>query len=178
MYSIGVAYLLWLISGFGVLGFHRFYLGKIGTGLIFLLTGGLFGIGSVYDLITLPIQVREANVRLEYRNALWNRSLRDVGGGSTLQNGGGPGAGNSGGKRGRKESIEKVILRTAKQNGGVATPPDVALEGDCSLDDAKKGLDTLVDKGYAELRVNRSGSLVYFFNEFSKDGTHPDLEDF
>ncbi len=177
MYSIGVAYLLWLISGFGVLGFHRFYLGKIGTGLIYLLTGGLFGIGSVYDLITLPIQVREANVRLEYRQALWSRSIRDVGGGSTSNRETASGDGEGARKR-RRDSIEQVILRTAKNNGGVATPPDVALAGDFSLDEAKKWLDTLVEKGYAELRVNRNGGLVYFFNEFAKEGSHPDLEDF
>jgi hypothetical protein len=68
MYSLGIAYLLWLISGFGALGLHRFYLGKIGTGILWMCTGGLAGIGSLYDLFTLPFQVKEANHYRAYRS--------------------------------------------------------------------------------------------------------------
>ncbi len=39
----------------GEFGIHRFYVGKFGTGLLYLFTGGLFGIGWIIDLIRLII---------------------------------------------------------------------------------------------------------------------------
>ena len=40
---------------FGVLGVHRFYAGKVGTGLLMLFTGGGFGIWALVDLIMIIV---------------------------------------------------------------------------------------------------------------------------
>lgn len=52
----------WLLLTFlGIFGIHRFYMEKWISGLIWLLTGGLFLLGWLYDLWTLNEQVDEVN---------------------------------------------------------------------------------------------------------------------
>lgn len=176
MYRTIIAYLLWLVSGCGVLGFHRFYLNKIGTGLLWFFTGGLGFFGAAYDFFTLPFQVKEANLRLQYRQA-------------TLELEGAGGAVLAEPKilrrrmreekklRHSKDSVEQVILKTARRNQGIATPAEVALAGEIGIDHAKKILEKLAQKGYAQMQVTKGGAIVYFFPDFSPSGSHPKLEE-
>jgi TM2 domain-containing membrane protein YozV len=64
-YDHNVAWLLHSCFLVGILGLHRFYLGKWITGIIWLVTGGLFGIGFIYDWFTLNDQVNRANIEAE-----------------------------------------------------------------------------------------------------------------
>ncbi len=58
----------WILLTFlGFLGIHRFYLGKWGTGILYLLTVGIFGIGLIYDFWTLNSQISELNVSRQAR---------------------------------------------------------------------------------------------------------------
>jgi TM2 domain-containing membrane protein YozV len=63
IYDHNIAWLLHSFFLLGLLGLHRFYLGKWVTAIIWLLTGGLFGVGFVYDWLTLNEQVNAANER-------------------------------------------------------------------------------------------------------------------
>ena len=52
----------WILQTFlGYLGLHRMYMGKWLTGILYLLTGGLLGIGWLYDFCTLNTQISELN---------------------------------------------------------------------------------------------------------------------
>ena len=52
----------WILLTFlGIFGIHRFYLGKVLTGLLYLLTGGVLLLGIVYDYWTLNDQISEIN---------------------------------------------------------------------------------------------------------------------
>ena len=54
--------LAWILLTFlGLLGIHRFYMGKWLTGIVYFLTVGLFGIGYIYDFWTLNEQISLLN---------------------------------------------------------------------------------------------------------------------
>jgi TM2 domain-containing membrane protein YozV len=161
VYSLDTAYLMWALA-FIFPGLHRFYLGKIGSGILHFCTRGLFFIGWILDFRRLPEMVREANLQIEYKKVLHQGMVNTPPSRKVYV----------------KETVEKVILKTAKKNKGLATPSQVALEGDISIEDAKNYLEKLVSKGFAELKVRKSGTLVYYFHDLSEPSSSADFEDF
>jgi TM2 domain-containing membrane protein YozV len=169
MYSTFIAYLLWAIGGFGVLGLQRFYLRKIPTGFLWLFTGGLGFIGAAYDFFTLGEQVRIANIKAGYRDAIYGRGRETI----IIRDGH---SRDSYGPMPReapksKDTIEKVILRTARKNGGLVSPGEIAIESDFTTDTARDALEKMAGKGMCEMRVRPSGVIVFRFPEFAPDDT-------
>lgn len=62
-----MGYILWI---FGITGAHRFYYGKPVTGVLWLLTGGLFLIGWLIDVFLIPRMAEKADLR--FRQGLLN----------------------------------------------------------------------------------------------------------
>jgi TM2 domain-containing membrane protein YozV len=158
--SKGVAYLLWFFLG--ILGAHRFYLGKVGTGLLYLFTGGVFGIGWFIDLFTLSGQV-------DLYNALH-------GGGSTninqnnnqnniVVNVAAPAYAPppSGSAPMVKLSAEKQILSLADKSD-VLSIKQIVSQTSLELDEAEEAVKKLVAKGMAREQVDSNGKLSYNFS--------------
>ncbi len=61
-----VAFLLWFFLGW--LSMHRFYVGKIGSGILYLLTGQLLGIGWIVDLFLIGGMVETCNNKKEIKD--------------------------------------------------------------------------------------------------------------
>jgi TM2 domain-containing membrane protein YozV len=56
------AFILWAFAFVGICGLHRFYVGRPMTGVLWLLTFGLLGVGQLFDLFFLGSMVRQANI--------------------------------------------------------------------------------------------------------------------
>jgi hypothetical protein len=169
VFSVRTAYILWLPSLFGIAGLQRFYLGKVGTGLIYLFTGGLFGLGTIYDAFTLPEQVRTERLKRRYMDVLEREDEALLGGRA-------PGGGTAGDDR--PMSLEHVILKSAKENHGTVSPGQIALEARVSTEKARAELERLSSKGFCEVRVRTSGALVYTFPEFVTEPSDGEFEQF
>ena len=61
MKSKGVAYLLWFFLG--IFSAHRFYIGSVGVGVLYLITFQLFGLGWIIDLFLLGGLVDIYNIK-------------------------------------------------------------------------------------------------------------------
>ena len=154
MKSKGTAYLLWFFLG--VFGAHKFYLGKIGMGVLYLLTLGLFGIGWFIVLFTLGNQVDlrnalQGNARVQQNQQQSQNIVVNVA------------APTSAGTVEVKISAEKQVLQLAHQTP-VLTIKQIIAQTSLEFDEAEEVLKKLVSKGMAKELVESDGKMKYDFS--------------
>jgi hypothetical protein len=154
-YREGVGYGLWCGWLFGFAGLQRFYVGKYFTGLMWLLTWGFFGIGQIYDLVSMKKLIRNANIRQGYLpHPRWAAELNRLAqpGGQLLAE--------------PDKPLKHQLLDAAMAlKGELSVTEGVAATG-ASFEAVENTLNELLETGYVDID-NRpdSGVIVYRFTE-------------
>ena len=148
----GIAYMLWAGCFFGVAGLQRLYAGKIGTGLLYLFTFGLLGVGQLVDLFLIPGMIQDANNRLALQGV--DVALLGVGGARALT-----------GKRIPRttEEFQVALVAAALKNGGRLTASEAVMETGRGFKEVKRQLDEMVVNGYIDMDSDDDGQEYYKF---------------
>lgn len=148
-----VAYLLWCACFLGICGLQRIYLGKYGTGFLYVFTLGLFGIGQLIDLFAIPGMVEDAN----------NRALvRSMGGAEALASGLAVALPRRAAPR-NTEEMQVALVQAAEQNGGQLTVAEGVAATGRGFKDVERQLTEMAVSGYVEVDSDDAGTLVYRF---------------
>ena len=155
--STGLAYLLWCTGFFGACGVHRFYAGKYASGVLWLLTGGLLGIGQFLDLFFLPGMIEKKNLRYQLSQAGVPQKrlteelvIRDMPKNKLVQ------------KIPPKQSDTYTILRLAKTNPRGVSVADCVIATEKPIAEVKKLLNELYHEGLLKIDNDlETGAVVY-----------------
>jgi hypothetical protein len=161
--STSTAFFLWLTCLVGLCGIHRFYLGRTGTGLLYLFTFGLFGVGQLVDLIRLRQLVQDENLQRDALRALaekrglpgaGRKQLRAVGPAPVDDD---------------KESLRRKLLTAAAARNGQLSVTEGVMETGKPFAAVEAELDAMARSGYVGISNDPdSGRVIYTFGELAK----------
>ena len=153
-----IAYLLWFLCVLGVCGAHRFYVGEIGWGVVYLLTFGFCGIGQFIDLFTIPGMVRRRNlVDRALSEDLKNDAIRNA----TMVISGITAANHANANQPIKNDAEKIVLDLL-EDGNKLSVGRITAMSDLPYSEVRKELKTLVTNGILKEAISEDGTIKYY----------------
>jgi TM2 domain-containing membrane protein YozV len=147
-----ISYLLGCGCLAGVCGLHRIYNGKYGTGFLWLFTLGLFGIGQLFDLFTIPGMVEDAN------NRLLVASL-----GQAVLAAGGAGVPTKRILPRTTEEFQVALVHAAEEHGGRLSVAEAVAATGRGFKEVDKQLKEMAISGYVEVDSDDAGQVFYTF---------------
>ena len=141
------AYAMWAACVFGAFGVHRFYLGKTGTGILYLLTFGCLGVGQVVDIIRMRKLVAEANDRYYALHGIDPRLLLSP-------------------AEAEAEELRIKLVRAAKRHKGRLSVTQGVMSTGKNFREVEACLDDMLHHGYVGIdNDSDTGMVVYVFGE-------------
>lgn len=164
MYREGPAYALWCLFFVGLAGLHRIYMGKYGTGILWLLTFGLFGIGQFIDLFRMKGLVLDSNVREGYLpHPRWAHLVPPPAAPTTV-----PAPAKVAAEPPEPESSRRMrrLLEAARQHGGRLTVTEGVEATGLPFPEIEETLRDMVASGYVDVdNAPDTGVVIYRFLE-------------
>jgi len=153
--KVSSTYIFWLGCLLQLHGLHRIYNGKIGTGLLWLSTFGLFGIGQLVDLFLIPNMVDDYNTKLKARMGisaagvpLWQPVVA-----STVV-------------KPTREQLMVKLLKAAVARGGKLSVTQAVMDTGASFAEVEAILKEMLKKGYVGVDNHPdTGIVIYHFLE-------------
>ena len=137
----------------GFCGIHRFYAGKITSGLLYFFTAGFLGVGQFVDLFLIPSMTRERNMRLLYEATIEARNNSPQ---VTLV---------KPEKESKKTDPMLILLKAAAAHNNVLSVGQAMLATELPIDQVESLLNKALKQGLAHIdNDEQTGAVRYYFD--------------
>lgn len=144
----------------GLAGMHRFYNKRYASGILWLFTFGLFGVGQIIDLFIIPDMVDEHNAKVRARLGMssYGVPLPHVTADAVVD------APPQKPPTADQRMIE--FTKAAQRRNGYLSVTQAVVDTGCTFEEAEKVLKRMLKAGYVDVKNEPStGAVVYEFIE-------------
>ncbi len=158
MNRVGISYIFWAGFFLGAAGLHRLYNGKIGTGLLWLCTGGLFGVGQFIDVFFVPSMAEEFESKAKARLGMGNAGVPVYVPQGAIALNVPP--------QKTKDQLMVDLVKAAYANGGRLSVTQGVMATGATFPEVEKTLKEMLKTGYVSIGNDpQTGVVVYEFLE-------------